>query len=138
MWVASYDYDDSDWQGESPNQKSSSNTQYPWQATGWVDYGFGGGVSRVGTYDATLAPKPLAAEAASGVAAKAAREDHVHPLPTAAQIGAATTSQVDAKQIKTVFSDTAPAHAVGLEWVDTTTLRSFRSYNGAWVEIDRA
>jgi len=138
MWVASYDYDESDWQGESPNQKSSSNTQYPWQATGWTEDRMSGGVSRVGTYDAALAPKALAAQATSGVGTKAAREDHVHPLPTPAAIGAATTAQVDAKQIKTVFSDTAPAHTAGLEWVDTTTFCSYRSYNGAWIEIDRA
>ena len=92
MWVAAYDYDDSDFGGESPNQKSSSNTQYPWQATGWVDYGMSGGVSRVGTYNAALAPKPLAAQATSGVGAKAAREDHVHPLPTPAAIGAVSTT----------------------------------------------
>jgi hypothetical protein len=138
MWIAVYDHDGSDWPGESPNQKSSSNTQYPWQATNWVDYGTSGGVSRVGTYDAALAPKALAAQATSGIGTKAAREDHVHPLPTAAAIGAATTAQVDAKQPKTVYDDIAPAHAAGLEWVDTTTLRSYRSYNGAWVEIDRA
>lgn len=47
-------------------------------------------------------------------------------------------TSLDAKQIKTVYSDTAPAHAAGLEWVDTTELRSYRSYNNAWVEIDRA
>jgi hypothetical protein len=45
---------------------------------------------------------------------------------------------LDAKQIKTVYADAAPAHAAGLEWVDTTDLRSYRSYNGAWIEIDRA
>jgi hypothetical protein len=47
-------------------------------------------------------------------------------------------AQLDAKQTKTVYSDTAPTHAAGLEWVDTTDLRSYRSYNGAWIEIDRA
>jgi hypothetical protein len=47
-------------------------------------------------------------------------------------------TSLDGKQIKTVYSDTAPSHAAGLEWVDTTDLRSYRSYNSAWVEIDRA
>jgi hypothetical protein len=47
-------------------------------------------------------------------------------------------TSLDGKQIKTFYSDTAPAHAAGLEWVDTTSLRSYRSYNGVWVEIDRA
>jgi hypothetical protein len=54
------------------------------------------------------------------------------PVSTAAQ------TALDAKQIKTVYSDTAPSHSAGLEWVDTTDLRSYRSYNSAWVEIDRA
>jgi hypothetical protein len=45
---------------------------------------------------------------------------------------------LDAKQIKTVYADAAPAHAAGLEWVDTTELRAYRSYNNQWVEIDRA
>lgn len=45
---------------------------------------------------------------------------------------------LDGKQIKTVYSDTAPAHVAGLEWVDTTDLRSYRSYDNLWVEIDRA
>jgi hypothetical protein len=50
----------------------------------------------------------------------------------------ALETAIAAKQAKTVYSTTAPDHAAGLEWVDTTTLRSYRSYNGAWVEIDRA
>jgi hypothetical protein len=53
-------------------------------------------------------------------------------------ISTATQTALDGKQIKTVYSDTAPAHVAGLEWVDTTDLRSYRSYNSAWVEIDRA
>jgi hypothetical protein len=40
-----------------------------------------------------LAPSPLAAEAYSGLGAKAARADHVHAWPTPADIGAATTVQ---------------------------------------------
>ena len=53
-------------------------------------------------------------------------------------ISTATQTALDAKQIKTVYSDTAPTQSAGLEWVDTTSLRSYRSYNGVWVEIDRA
>jgi hypothetical protein len=45
---------------------------------------------------------------------------------------------LDSKQIKTVYSDTAPTHSPGLEWVDTTELRSYRSYNNRWVEIDHS
>jgi hypothetical protein len=69
---------------------ANGNTQYPWQATGWTN---SGSVTRVGTYNANLAPSRLAADAYSGVATKAARADHVHPLPTPADIGAATTVQ---------------------------------------------
>lgn len=53
-------------------------------------------------------------------------------------VSTAQQTALDGKQIKTVYSDTAPSHVAGLEWVDTTDLRSYRSYNSAWVEIDRA
>ena len=133
QWKAIFEYsgDGTDYQEST----ATGNTTYPWQATGWTN---NTSITRVGTYNAAVAPAPLGAEAYSGVGTKAAREDHVHPLPTPADIGAASTSQVDAKQTKTVYDTTAPAHAAGLEWVDTTTLRSYRSYNNQWVEIDRA
>jgi hypothetical protein len=51
---------------------------------------------------------------------------------------ASLQTSLDGKQIQTVYSDTAPEHSPGLEWVDTTSLRSYRSYTGLWVEIDRA
>jgi hypothetical protein len=57
---------------------------------------------------------------------------------TEARAIAAAQDAIDGKQIKTVYSDTAPSHAVGLEWVDTTDLRSYRSISGLWIEIDRA
>ena len=77
--------------GESYGESSATgNTQYPWEATSWTN---GGSVTRVGTYNANLAPSPLAADAYSGVATKAARADHVHAWPTPADIGAATTVQ---------------------------------------------
>ena len=69
---------------------ATGNTQYPWQATGWTN---SGSVTRVGTYNANLAPSPLSADAYSGAATKAARADHVHAWPTPADIGAATTVQ---------------------------------------------
>ena len=53
-------------------------------------------------------------------------------------VSTATQTALDGKQIKTVYSDTAPSHSAGLEWVDTTDLRSYRSYDNLWVEIDRA
>jgi hypothetical protein len=63
---------------------ASGDTLYPWEATWGSDVSgdFGGvEINRSGTYDASLAAKPLAAEASSGTGTKAAREDHVHPLP---------------------------------------------------------
>ena len=57
---------------------------------------------------------------------------------TEARALAAAQASLDGKQIKTVYSDTAPSHAEGLEWVDTTELRSYRSISGLWIEIDRA
>ena len=62
---------------------AAGNTTYPWQAT-WSDVS----VTRIGTYNAALAPAPLAALGYSGISTKAARADHVHPLPTASDIGA--------------------------------------------------
>lgn len=53
-------------------------------------------------------------------------------------VSTAQQTALDAKQTKTIYSDTAPAHSAGLEWVDTTDLRSYRSYSDLWVEIDRA
>lgn len=50
----------------------------------------------------------------------------------------AQQAALDGKQSKTVYSDTAPSHTEGLEWVDTTDLRSYRSLGGLWIEIDRA
>jgi hypothetical protein len=58
--------------------------------------------------------------------------DASKPVSTAQQ------TALDGKQIKTIYSDTAPTHSAGLEWVDTTSMRSYRSYNGVYVEIDRA
>jgi hypothetical protein len=60
-------------------------------------------------------------------------EHAAHPGNLPANFRAAIDSQ-----IRTIYSDTPPAHTPGLEWVDTTDLRSYRSYNGLWVEIDRA
>jgi hypothetical protein len=70
-WYYSGDGDNSD------ETFATGNTNYPWQAT-WSN----ASVARIGTYNANLAPAPLAVEGYSGVGTKAAREDHVHPLPT--------------------------------------------------------
>ena len=91
-WVMSYT---SPYSNGARQFTASGDTLYPWQATWGTDstgnYG-GVEVNRVGTYTAALSAKPLAAEASSGIGAKAAREDHVHPLPTPADIGAAALS----------------------------------------------
>ena len=62
------------------------NETYPWQAD-WTATIVT--IVRVGLYYPQFAPAPLGAAAYSGVGSKAAREDHVHPLPTPAAIGAA-------------------------------------------------
>jgi hypothetical protein len=88
-WVMSYT---SPFSNGARQFTASGDTLYPWHATWGTDStgNFGGvEVNRVGTYTAALSAKPLAAEASSGIGAKAAREDHAHPLPTPAQIGAA-------------------------------------------------
>ena len=108
-WKAQAEYNEDGYSyGESI---ATGNTAYPWQATGWTN---GGGVTRVGTYNAALAPAPLGAEAYSGVGTKAAREDHVHPLPTPAQIGAATTAQ-GAKADSALQSGAAISDISGLQ-----------------------
>ncbi len=48
------------------------------------------------------------------------------------------TNAIAARQPLTIYSDTPPQHTPGLEWVDTTDLRSYRSYNNLWIEIDRS
>jgi hypothetical protein len=43
---------------------------------------------------------------------------------------------LDNKQVKTVFSATAPTVYIdGMRWVDTTTLTAYERYSNAWVEI---
>jgi hypothetical protein len=96
-WKAQAEYNEDGYAyGESV---ATGNTPYPWQATGWTN---GGGVTRVGTYNAALAPAPLGPEAYSGVGTKAAREDHVHPLPTPAAIGAIGKNISDSSPINTI------------------------------------
>lgn len=59
---------------------------------------------------ATTAPAALAAAAAVGTGTTAARADHVHPFPTAAQVGAAATSH---NQAATTVTVAASAGIVG-------------------------
>lgn len=43
---------------------------------------------------------------------------------------------LDGKQVKAVYSDTAPAAPEsGQRWVDTTTMTAYEFYSNAWVEI---
>ncbi|NBX31428.1 MAG: hypothetical protein EBR07_01675 [Planctomycetes bacterium] len=84
----------------------SSMSQYPWLAN-WS--GSGTTVSR-NTVNGT---QPLAASSA-GVATTASRSDHVHDLPTPAQIGAATAAQ-GAKADTALQSGTAISTISGLQ-----------------------
>lgn len=65
-----------------------------------IGAGTGNGTSSLAV--ATTAPAPLAAAASVGTGTTAARADHVHALPTAAQIGAAATSHNQAATTVTV------------------------------------
>jgi hypothetical protein len=59
---------------------------YPWQAT-WPSTS----VSRYPvSYNSNAIPRPLSSVASSGTSGRSARADHVHPLPTAAEVGATT------------------------------------------------
>lgn len=65
-----------------------------------IGAGTGDGTSNLTV--ATTAPAALAAAAAVGTGTTAARADHVHPLPTAAQVGAAPTTHNQAATTITV------------------------------------
>lgn len=63
----------------------------------------GGGGASLTTADAA----PLGALASAGVSALAARGDHIHPLPTAAQVGAIATTGAVKLSINTALTTTA-------------------------------
>lgn len=65
-----------------------------------IGAGTGNGTSNLVV--ATTAPAALAAAAAVGTGTTAARADHVHPFPTAAQVGAAATTHNQAATTVTV------------------------------------
>lgn len=65
-----------------------------------IGAGTGNGTSNLAV--ATTAPAALASAAAVGTATTAARADHVHPFPTAAQVGAAPTNHTQAATTVTV------------------------------------
>jgi hypothetical protein len=77
IWQLTWSETDEDDNTYTYTATGVGDTKYPWQAT-WTN----GTVRRFGTYNATLAPAPLALDGYSGVSTKAAREDHVHPLPS--------------------------------------------------------
>lgn len=107
--------------GTAANQAMAGNTVIPAAAT-WANIagkpaviaagsdaaaaraaigaGTGNGTSNLAV--ATTSPAALASAAAVGTATTAARADHVHPFPTAAQIGAASTSHTQAATTVTV------------------------------------
>ena len=52
--------------------------------------------------------------------------------------GTYTDAEAAKRQLKDVLGTSAPAHVDGRRWVDTTDMTEYMSYNGAWVELDRA
>ena len=52
--------------------------------------------------------------------------------------GTYTDTEAAKRQLKDTLGTSAPAHIDGRRWVDTTDMTEYLSYNGAWVELDRA
>lgn len=57
--------------------------------------------------------------AAAGTATTAARSDHVHPMPTAAQVGAAASTHTHPEYDEVKIAATAPTDTTSLLWVNT-------------------
>ena len=102
QWKGIFEYngDGSDYQEST----ATGNTTYPWQATGWTN---NTEINRVGTYNAALAPAPLAADGYSGIGTKAAREDHVHPLPTTLSTDLTVTGAISLSGLPTYATNSA-------------------------------
>lgn len=69
-----------------------------------IGAGTGNGTSSVAV--ATTAPAPLAATAAIGTGTTAARADHVHAFPSAANVGAPTVAQYTALEARVAALET--------------------------------
>jgi hypothetical protein len=69
-------------------QAAPGTEAYPWLA----NWGTPNYITRVGSYsyDQSVIPRKGASIGSSGTSGRSARADHVHPLPTAAEIGAAS------------------------------------------------
>ena len=70
------------------SQAAPGTEAYPWLANwGTPDY-----ITRIGyySYDQSIIPRKGASIGSGGTSGRTARADHVHPLPTAAEIGAAS------------------------------------------------
>ena len=52
--------------------------------------------------------------------------------------GTYTDTEAAKRQLKDTLGTSAPAHIDGRRWVDTTDMTEYMSYNGVWVELDRA
>jgi hypothetical protein len=52
--------------------------------------------------------------------------------------GTYTDTEAAKRQLKDALGTSAPAHIDGRRWVDTTDMTEYLSYNGVWVELDRA
>jgi hypothetical protein len=70
---------------------------------------------------ATVAPLANAAASSVGISTAYARQDHVHPLPTAAQTGAITQAQADARYVELTGDWMSGPLALGGSAAFTTT-----------------
>lgn len=93
----------------------------------WLAAGGGGGADL--SDDPAL---PLAATAAAGIGTEASRDDHVHPLPTAAQVGAdaagTATAAVAAHEAE---ADPHPQYATAAEAAAAAPVQSVAGRTGA-------
>ena len=88
----------------------------------------GTAASAVSTHAGTAGHEVLASTtpaalgtAAVGTGTTTARADHVHQMPTAAQVGATTQAYVDARVPKVTVASSAPGSpTTGDVWIDTT------------------
>jgi hypothetical protein len=71
-----------------------------WNGTAFVNAALGYADLSGAPAAATVAPLADAASASIGTSTAYARQDHVHPLPTAAQVGAITQAQADARYVE--------------------------------------
>jgi hypothetical protein len=85
---------------------------YPWLAD-WTDYSSGNFITKFEPNYITHIPRvytlplPLESEAATGISSKAAREDHVHPLPTTLSTNLTATGAISLSGLPTYATNSA-------------------------------